>query len=146
MGSFGSSRHPPKPTPVEMVTTSEYFRASLGALDCDAAALLEKWCPRTYTEHLIDEASGEYVLTARCQQPKTRKSILMGIRTAFSNSGVQLSLQGRDLQLLTDEQYEKAASPELNDSYEDLLELRQRLKAARARDDTSPFLESLNDC
>ena len=146
-----------------MVTTSEYFRASLGALDCDAAALLEKWCPRTYTEHLIDEASGEYVLTARCQQPKTRKSILlgirtvqlepktrksilMGIRTAFSNSGVQLSLQGRDLQLLTDEQYEKAASPELNDSYEDLLELWQRLKATRARDVTSPFLESLNDC
>ena len=69
MGSFGSSRHPPKPTPVEMVTTSEYFLASLGALDCDDAAL-EKWCPRTYTEHLIDEASGEYVLTARCQQPK----------------------------------------------------------------------------
>ena len=98
---------PKKTTPVEMVTTSEYFRASLGALDCGAAALLEKWCPRTYTEHLIDEASGEYVLTARCQQPKTRKSILMGIRTAFSNSGVQLSLQGRDLQLLTDEQYEK---------------------------------------
>ena len=55
-------------------------------------------------------------------------------------------VQGRDLQLLTDEQYEKAASPELNDSYEDLLELWQRLKATRARDVTSPFLESLNDC
>ena len=63
-----------------------------------------------------------------------------------SESRVQLSLQGRDLQLLTDEQYEKAASPELNDSYEDLLELWQRLKATRARDVTSPFLESLNDC
>ena len=47
---------------------------------------------------------------------------------------------------MTDEQYEKAASPELNDSYEDLLELWQRLKATRARDVTSPFLESLNDC
>ena len=55
-------------------------------------------------------------------------------------------VQGRDLQLLTDEQYEKAASPKLNDSYEDLLELWQRLKATRARDVTSPFLESLNDC
>ena len=124
-----------------MVTTSEYFRASLGALDCDAAALLEKWCPRTYTEHLIDEASGEYVLTARCQQPKTRKSILMGIRTAFSNSGVQLSLQGRDLQLLTGEQYEKTASPELNNNFEELLELWQRLKAKHANGAASRRLE-----
>ncbi len=33
-----------------------------------------------------------------------------------------------------------------NDSYEDLLELWQRLRATRARDVTSPFLESLNDC
>ncbi len=123
------------------LTTSEYFRARLGLLDPDAAALLEKWCPRTYFEHSIDEASGVYVLTARCHHPKSRKSILMGIRTAFSNSGVQLSLRADDLQLLTDEQYEKATSPELNDNYEQLLELWQRLKATRARDAASEFLE-----
>ena len=126
-----------------MVTTSEYFRANLGALDCDDAALLEKWCPRTYTEHLIDEASGEYVLTARCQQPKTEVDSDGNSNRLFE---FRSPVQGRHLQLLTDEQYEKAASPELNDSYEDLLELWQRLTATRARDVTSPFLESLNDC
>ena len=65
----------------------------------------------------------------------------MTIRTAFSNSGVQLSLHGQDLQLLTDEQYEKLMYPELNDNYEELLELWQGLKATRAHDVSSPFLE-----
>ena len=124
-----------------MVTTSEYVWASLGALDCDAATLLEKWCPRTYAEHCIDEAAEGYVLTARCHQPKSRKSLLMGLRTACSNSGVKLSLRGDDIQLLSHAQYEEAASQELNGNYEELLELWARLKATRAHDVSSQFLE-----
>ena len=75
-----------------MAVTSEYFRANLGLLDSDAAGMLDPWCQRTYEQHFIGRCpSGEYVLTASCRQPKSRKSILMAIRTAFSNSGHPLS-------------------------------------------------------
>ena len=75
-----------------MAVTSEYFRANLGLLDSDAAGMLDPWCQRTYEQHFIGRGpSGEYVLTASCRQPKSRKSILMAIRTAFSNSGHPLS-------------------------------------------------------
>ena len=75
-----------------MAVTSEYFRANLGLLDSDAAGMLDPWCQRTYEQHFIGRGPfGEYVLTASCRQPKSRKSILMAIRTAFSNSGHPLS-------------------------------------------------------
>ncbi len=49
------------------------------------------------------------------------QSILMAIRTAFSNSGHPLSsLRGDGVELWT---------PELNDNYEELLELWEKLKA-----------------
>jgi hypothetical protein len=106
-----------------MAVTSEYFRANLGLLDSDAAGMLDPWCQRTYEQHFIGRGpSGEYVLTASCRQPKSRKSILMAIRTAFSNSGHPLSsLRGDGVELLS--------APELNDNYEELLELWEKLKA-----------------
>ena len=106
-----------------MAVTSEYFRANLGLLDSDAAGMLDQWCQRTYEQHFIGRGpSGEYVLTASCRQPKSRKSILMAIRTAFSNSGHPLSsLRGDGVELLS--------APELNDNYEELLELWEKLKA-----------------
>ena len=110
-----------------MAVTSEYFRANLGLLDSDAAGMLDPWCQRTYEQHFIGRGpSGEYVLTASCRQPKSRKSILMAIRTAFSNSGHPLSsLRGDGVELLS--------APELNDNYEELLELWEKLKAKCAR-------------
>ena len=110
-----------------MAVTSEYFRANLGWLDSDAAGMLDPWCQRTYEQHFIGRGpSGEYVLTASCRQPKSRKSILMAIRTAFSNSGHPLSsLRGDGVELLS--------APELNDNYEELLELWEKLKAKYAR-------------
>ena len=110
-----------------MAVTSEYFRANLGLLDSDAAGMLDPWCQRTYEQHFIGRGpSGEYVLTASCRQPKSRKSILMAIRTAFSNSGHPLSsLRGDGVELLS--------APELNDNYEELLELWEKLKAQYAR-------------
>ena len=106
-----------------MAVTSEYFRANLGLLDSDAAGMLDPWCQRIYEQHFIGRGpSGEYVLTASCRQPKSRKSILMAIRTAFSNSGHPLSsLRGDGVELLS--------APELNDNYEELLELWEKLKA-----------------
>ena len=106
-----------------MAVTSEYFRANLGLLDSDAAGMLDPWCQRTYEQHFIGRGpSGEYVLTASCRQPKSRKSILMAIRTAFSKSGHPLSsLRGDGVELLS--------APELNDNYEELLELWEKLKA-----------------
>ena len=106
-----------------MAVTSEYFRANLGLLDSDAAGMLDPWCQRTYEQHFIGRGpSGEYVLTASCRQPKSRKSILMAIRTAFSNSGHPLSsLRGDGVELLS--------APELDDNYEELLELWEKLKA-----------------
>ena len=103
-----------------MAVTSEYFQANLGLLDSDAAGMLDPWCQRTYEQHYIGRGpSGEYVLTASCRQPKSRKSILMAIRTAFSNSGHPLSsLRGNGV-----------SAPELNDNYEELLELWEKLKA-----------------
>ena len=78
--------------------------------------------------------SGEYVLTASCRQPKSRKSILMAIRTAFSNSGHPLSsLRRNGVELWTDAHFEKVPAPELNDNYEELLELWEQLKAKHAR-------------
>ena len=63
-----------------------------------------------------------------------RKSILMAIRTAFSNSGHPLSsLRGDGVELWTDAQFEKVSAPELNDNYEELLELWEKLKAKYAR-------------
>ena len=102
-----------------MAVTSEYFRANLGLLDSDAAGMLDPWCQRTYEQHFIGRGPfGEYVLTASCRQPKSRKSILMAIRTAFSNSGHPLSsLRGDGV----------------NDNYEELLELWEKLKAKYAR-------------
>ena len=110
-----------------MAVTSEYFRANLGLLDSDAAGMLDPWRQRTYEQHFIGRCpSGEYVLTASCRQPKSRKSILMAIRTAFSNSGHPLSsLRGDGVELLS--------APELNDNYEELLELWEKLKAKYAR-------------
>ena len=92
-------------------------------LDSDAAGMLDPWCQRTYEQHFIGRCpSVEYVLTASCRQPKSRKSILMAIRTAFSNSGHPLSsLRGDGVELLS--------APELNDNYEELLELWEKLKA-----------------
>ena len=89
----------------------------------DAAGMLDPWCQRTYEQHFIGRGpSGEYVLTASCRQPKSRKMILMAIRTAFSNSGHPLSsLRGDGVELLS--------APELNDNYEELLELWEKLKA-----------------
>ena len=114
---------------------SEYFRANLGALDSDASGILDPWCKRTCAQHFIDNrSSGDYVLTACCRQAKSRKALLRAIRTAFSNSGHPLSLRADDVQLLTDEEYEKESAPELNDSYEELLELWERLKVKYARD------------
>ena len=109
-----------------MAVTSEYFRANLGLLDSDAAGMLDPWCQRTYEQHFIGRGpSGEYALTASCRQPKSRKSILMAIRTAFSNSGHPLrSLRGDGVEL---------SAPELNDNYEELLELWEKLKAKYAR-------------
>ena len=106
-----------------MAVTSEYFRANLGLLDRDAAGMLDPWCQRTYEQHFIGRCPpGEYVLTASCRQPKSRKSILMAIWTAFSNSGHPLSsLRGDGVELLS--------APELNDNYEELLELWEKLKA-----------------
>ena len=106
-----------------MAVTSEYFRANLGLLDSDAAGMLDPWCQRTYEQHFIGRGPfGEYVLTASCRQPKSRKSILMAIRTAFSNSGHPLSsLRGDGVEL--------SSAPELNDNYEELLELWEKLKA-----------------
>ena len=113
-----------------MAVTSEYFRANLGLLDSDAAGMLDPWCQRTYEQHFIGRGpSGEYVLTASCRQPKSRKSILMAIRTAFSNSGHPLgSPCGDGVELWTDAQVEKVSAPELNDNYEELLELWKKLK------------------
>ena len=110
-----------------MAVTSEYFRANLGLLDSDAAGMLDPWCQRTYKQHFIGRGpSGEYVLTASCRQPKSRNSILMAIRTAFSNSRHPLSsLRGDGVELLS--------APELNDNYEELLELWEKLKAKYAR-------------
>ena len=110
-----------------MAVTSEYFRANLGLLDSDAAGMLDPWCQQTYEQHFIGRGPfGEYVLTASCRQPKSRKSILMAIRTAFSNSGHPLSsLRGDGVELLS--------APELNDNYEELLELWEKLKAKYAR-------------
>ncbi len=118
-----------------MAVTSEYFRANLGLLDSDAAGMLDPWCQRTYEQHFIGRGpSGEYVLTASCRQPKSRKSILMAIRTAFSNSGHPLSsLRGDGVELWTDAQFEKVPAPELNDNYEELLELWEKMKAKYAR-------------
>ena len=118
-----------------MAVTSEYFRANLGLLDSDAAGMLDPWCQRTYEQHFIGRcSSGEYVLTASCRQPKSRKSLLMAIRTAFSNSGHPLSsLRGDGVELWTDAQFEKVPAPELNDNYEELLELWEKLKAKYAR-------------
>ena len=125
-----------------MFTTSEYFRANLGALDCTAVGWLETWSQRTYEQCLIEKSpSGEYVLTAFCRQPKSRKSILMGIRTASSNAGFQLSLRGDDLQLLSGAEYEQVASPELNDNFEELLELWQELQAKHANGAANHRLE-----
>ena len=92
-------------------------------LDSDAAGMLDPWCQRTYEQHFIGRGPlGEYVLTASCRQPKSRKPILMAIRTAFSNSGHPLStLRGDGVELLS--------APELNDNYEELLELWEKLKA-----------------
>ena len=92
-------------------------------VELDAAGMLDPWCQRTYEQHFIGRGpSGEYVLTASCRQPKSRKSILMAIRTAFSNSGHPLStLRGDGVELLS--------APELNDNYEELLELWEKLKA-----------------
>ena len=108
-----------------MAVTSEYSPANLGLLDSDAAGMLDPWCQRRYEQHFIGRGpSGEYVLTASCRQPKSRKSILMAIRTAFSNSGHPLSsLRGDGVELWTDAQFEKVPAPELNDNYEELLEL-----------------------
>ena len=118
-----------------MAVTSEYFRANLGLLDSDDAGMLDPWCQRTYEQHFIGRGPfGEYVLTASCRQPKSRKSILMAIRTAFSNSGHPLStLRGDGVEFWAGAQFEKVLAPELNDNYEELLELWEKLKAKYAR-------------
>ena len=96
-------------------------------LDSDAAGMLDPWCQRTYEQHFIGRGPfGVCVLAASCRQPKSRKSILMAIRTAFSNSGHPLStLRGDGVELLS--------APEPNDNYEELLELWEKLKAKYAR-------------
>ena len=109
-----------------MAVTSEYFRANLGLLDSDAAGMLDPWCQRTY-EQLHRQRSFWGVcpqgILSPTQVPQVDSDGNPDRILQFRTSAEQLARRWCGV----------VSAPELNDNYEELLELWEKLKAKYAR-------------
>ena len=95
-----------------MVVSSEFFRASVGALDEATEARFGRWALENCLRHLlVRENDGCLTLFAKRNVPRTLKSTKVCLRTVFSNFGQPLACVDPSwLVLLTRAEFEEATS------------------------------------
>ena len=89
-----------------MLTTSEYFRVRLGALDEDTEKRVTEWAHSNLVASKVVREDGSVELLGRRSESKNSKALKMMIRALFQNWSIPLQINRGDwLELLTEDEF-----------------------------------------
>ena len=92
-----------------MLTTSEYFRVRLGALDEDTEKRVTEWAQRNLVASKVVRKADRIELLGRRSESKNSKALKMMIRALFQNWSIALQIDHSNwLELLTEDEFARA--------------------------------------
>ena len=92
-----------------MLTTSEYFRVRLGALDEDTEKRVTEWAQSHLVASKVVREADSVELLGRRSESKNSKALKMMIRALFQNWSIALQIDHSNwLELLTEDEFARA--------------------------------------